>query len=85
MEQTFRVCQLQWVTNFITEGSAEDLKEYIDTEVKKEKDDTMHHLVTRAKTLQKRHYCWQEVPWWRPCINVHFSSFYETCEDTVFN
>ena len=53
---TFRNCQRQWMTSFISEGAAEDLKEYIETILRKERDDTIHHLVTRSKTLRKRHF-----------------------------
>ena len=55
-EDTFRACQRLWMTSFISDGSAEDLKEYIETTMKKERDDTIYHLVSRAKTLRKRHF-----------------------------
>ena len=55
-EATFRNCQRQWMTSFISEGAAEDLKEYIETALKKDREDSIHHLVTRSKTLRKRHF-----------------------------
>ena len=55
-EDSFRECQRNWMTSFISEGSAEDLKEYIETTMKKEREDTIYHLVSRAKTLRKRHF-----------------------------
>ena len=55
-EATFRACQRQWMTSFISDGSAEDLKEYIETTMKKEREDSIYHLVSRAKTLRKRHF-----------------------------
>ena len=55
-EDTFRRCQREWLSTFIPEGAAEDLKEYIETVLKKEREDSIHHLVTRTKTLRKRHF-----------------------------
>ena len=44
------------MTSFISNGSAEDLKEYIQTTMKKEQEDFIYHLVSRAKMLQKHHF-----------------------------
>lgn len=55
-EETFRRCQREWLAVFIPEGAAEDLKEYIETVLKKDREDSIHHLVTRSKTLRKQHF-----------------------------
>ena len=55
-KDSFRECQRNWMTSFTSEGSAKDLKEYIKTTTKKEREDSIYHLVSRAKTLRRCHF-----------------------------
>ena len=58
---TFRTCQQEWLSTFISPMAAENLRHYIKNQLHKPYEDSIQAYVSRCKTLRKRQFQLQAV------------------------